>query len=76
MPSISRLEGKIKKVNPNLVHKIEIPIQILDSTKCRELTGWKPKIPIKTTLKGLLEYWDKKNFCFEFFSSRKLIKTL
>ncbi len=47
-------------VNPAFVRPIDIPLQIPDSTKCRELTGWKPRILIKQTLAELLDYWDEK----------------
>ena len=48
------------EVNPNFVRPIDIPVQIPDSTKCRELTGWQPKIPIAQTLTDLLDYWEHK----------------
>ncbi len=48
------------KVNPAFVRKIDIPVQIPDSSKCRELTGWAPQIPMEQTLTDLLEYWDMK----------------
>ena len=59
---ISGLEGKVKEfVNPKFVRKIDIPVQIPDSSKLRDLTGWKPKIDVvNETLPGLLEYWEKK----------------
>jgi len=61
MLEISELKGKVKKwVNPKFVRPIDIPVQICNSQKCRELTGWKPVIPMKKTLKDLLDYWDKK----------------
>jgi GDP-mannose 4,6-dehydratase len=49
-----------KVVNPAFVRPIDIPLQIPDSTKCRTLTGWQPRIPIRQTLAGLLDYWDEK----------------
>jgi GDP-D-mannose dehydratase len=48
------------EVNPAFVRPIDIPCQIPDSSKCRELTGWKPEIPIDYTLGELLDYWDRK----------------
>ena len=61
MLKISGLEGKVeKRIDPKLVRPIDIPVQICDSRKCRNLTGWSPKIPIEETLKDLLDYWDKK----------------
>lgn len=61
MLDLKNLKGKIeKRVDPKLVRPIDIPVQICDTTKCRNLTGWKPKIRIKQTLINLLDYWDKK----------------
>jgi GDPmannose 4,6-dehydratase len=62
MLRISGLEGKVKKkINPAFVRPIDIPIQICDTTKLKNLTGWKPEISIvEKTLPDLLNYWDKK----------------
>ncbi len=48
------------EVNPAFVRKIDIATQIPDSSKCFDLIGWRPKIPIKQTLTDLLGYWDAK----------------
>lgn len=61
MLELSGLAGKVeKKLDPKLVRLIDIPVQICNSQKCRNLTGWKPEIPIEKTLQDLLEYWEKK----------------
>jgi GDP-4-dehydro-6-deoxy-D-mannose reductase len=61
MLEISGLAGKVeKRVDLKLVRPIDIPVQICNSKKCRELTGWKSEIPIDKTLVDLLDYWDKK----------------
>ena len=39
---------------------IEIQYQMGDSTKIKELTGWKPTIPIEQTMSDVLNYWVKK----------------
>ena len=44
-------------VDPSLFRKVDIPIQIPDDTKVRELLGWKPAIPIEQTLRDLVDYW-------------------
>ncbi|MBU0628891.1 MAG: GDP-mannose 4,6-dehydratase [Nanoarchaeota archaeon] len=41
------------------IRKNELPVLIGDNTKFCNATGWKPKIPLKQTLKDLLEYWRK-----------------
>lgn len=61
MLEMTGLKSKVqKKVNPKFVRPIDIPVQICDTQKCRELTGWKPQIPIDKILEDLLDYWRKK----------------
>lgn len=62
MIKISGLEGKVeKKVSPDLYRLIDIPVQVCDANKLRNLTGWEPKINVlDKTLPDLLNYWDKK----------------
>ena len=57
---ISGLEGIQKKTDDRVYRPIDIKIQVGDTTKIKNLTGWKPKIPIDTTLKKLFDYWIKK----------------
>ena len=55
------LKDRVKiSVDPKLVRPIDIPVQICDTHKCRELTGWKPLIPIRQTLEDLIAYYDRK----------------
>jgi len=56
MIEISGLSEVKKVVDPNLVRKIDIPIQYTDSTKMINQTGWKQQIPIVKTLTDLLDY--------------------
>lgn len=42
----------ISKLRP-----VDVPVVLGDCTKFRTLTGWKPQIPIDTTLQDTLEYW-------------------
>jgi len=35
----------------------EVTLQIPDTTKFKEATGWKPEIPFSQTLSDLLDYW-------------------
>jgi GDP-mannose 4,6-dehydratase len=58
---LTSLKGRIRKeVDPKLVRPIDIPVQICDTHKCRELTGWKPTIAIRKTLEDLVEYYSRK----------------
>ena len=47
-----------KEIDRNLVRKIDIPRQLLNSDKMRNLTGWFPIIPVEDMLKSLLKYWE------------------
>src|SRR5262245_26792216 len=43
-------------VDPALVRPSDVTLQIPDTSKFRAATGWRPTIPIETTLRDLLEY--------------------
>lgn len=61
MLGMEGLAGKVeKRIDPKLVRPIDIPVHICNAEKCRNLTGWQPKISIETTLKDLLAYWKQK----------------
>ncbi len=61
MIDIIGLKNKVTtEVNPAFVRKIDIPVQIPNSDKCRKLTGWVPEWDIERTLADLLEYWEAK----------------
>ena len=49
---IIKVEKDIKRFRPN-----DVPVFIGDSSKLKEISGWKPEIPIEKTLKDILEYW-------------------
>lgn len=57
---ISGLQGVEKKVSEKLYRPIDIQIQVGDTAKLRQKTGWKPEIPIEKTLSDLYQYWVKK----------------
>jgi GDP-4-dehydro-6-deoxy-D-mannose reductase len=56
MLSLSFKEIKVEE-DPALFRPSDIPILIGDSTKFKELTGWKPTIEMKETLQRLLNHW-------------------
>ena len=45
------------KVDPARLRPSDVPILYSDCSKFKALTGWKPRIPLETTLKDLLDYW-------------------
>lgn len=61
MLEIKELKEKVELYrNPDLVRKIGFGIQIPNSSKLRQVTGWKPKITMDQTLRDLLDYWERK----------------
>jgi GDPmannose 4,6-dehydratase/GDP-4-dehydro-6-deoxy-D-mannose reductase len=44
------------EVDPGLLRPSDVTLQIPDTTKFREATGWKPGIPVEETLRDLLDY--------------------
>ncbi|MGD0652246.1 MAG: GDP-mannose 4,6-dehydratase [Verrucomicrobiia bacterium] len=57
---ISGLKGVEKKVSEKLYRPIDIQVQIGDTARLREKTGWRTEIPIEQTLSDLYRYWVKK----------------
>jgi len=57
--SLSTAKFKIE-VDPERLRPSDVPILLSDSTKFRKITGWEPKIPLKQTLRDLLEYWRER----------------
>lgn len=56
--SYSTYGGKINvEVDPLLLRPSDVTLQIADTSKFREATGWKPEIPLEDTLRGLLDWW-------------------
>jgi len=48
------------EVLPVKFRPADVTLQIPDCAKFREATDWKPKIPFKETLEGLLNYWRER----------------
>ena len=51
------LEDTKLEIEPKYFRKVDIPIQIPDDSKVRNFLNWKPSIPIKKTLRDLVDYW-------------------
>ena len=49
----------IKLVTPDRIRPTDITLQIPDSTKFREITGWKPTKGLEEICDDLLNYWRK-----------------
>jgi GDPmannose 4,6-dehydratase/GDP-4-dehydro-6-deoxy-D-mannose reductase len=48
------------EVDPSLFRPSDVTLQIPDTAKFRNLTGWKPEIPIEQTFKDLLNYYRER----------------
>ena len=56
--SLSTMKDKIRKeIDPQLVRKIDVNLQIVDISKFQAETGWTPEIPFEETLSEVLRYW-------------------
>lgn len=59
MLNIAKVKAE-KVIDPKLIRPIDIPVQVLNSDKIKQVIGWESKIPIEDTLKGLLNYWMER----------------
>ena len=48
------------KIDNNKIRPVDVPIIEADITKINELTGWKPEIPLRQTIKETLDYWRER----------------
>ena len=45
------------EIDPNKLRPVDVPIIEADITKLNQLTGWKPEISLKQTIRETLDYW-------------------
>lgn len=56
--SLSPMKDKIiKQLDPTLVRKIDVDLQIVDCSKFKRDTGWKPEISFEKLMQDLLNWW-------------------
>lgn len=48
------------EVDPARLRPIDADLQVPDTTRFREHTGWRPEIPFETTLRDLLDHWRER----------------
>ena len=59
--SLSSKQNEIRvEQDPERMRPLDADLQIPDTTKFREHTGWKPEIPFEKTMGDLLNYWRQK----------------
>lgn len=54
--SLSSVKVRIE-VDPARLRPSDVTLQIPDTNRFREQTGWKPTIPFEKTMRDLLDYW-------------------
>lgn len=47
----------VVEIDPERLRPSDVTLQIPDTTKFRNETGWKPEVPFDKTLENLLNYW-------------------
>lgn len=66
--SISSKKDQIEVVtDPVRLRPLDADLQVPDTSKFREHTGWEPQIPFETTMQDLLDYWRgrvREESCF------------
>jgi GDP-4-dehydro-6-deoxy-D-mannose reductase len=54
---MSERKDVVIEEEPKFVRPTSVPRLIGDTSKFRNLTGWKPKIPVDEILQDTLNYW-------------------
>jgi GDP-4-dehydro-6-deoxy-D-mannose reductase len=58
----STLDVEIKlEPDPELFRPVDVPVLLGDATHLVAVTGWKPEIPLETTLRDVLDHWRQTN---------------
>ena len=60
MIKMSTTKGISYVTDPEFVRPTQVPRLIADTSKFRNATGWKPKIPFATILSDTLSYWRSR----------------
>src|SRR6267378_702953 len=55
--SLSSVKGIEVRVDPSRLRPIDADLQVPDTRKFQQHTGWKPEIPFEKTMQDLLDYW-------------------
>ena len=71
MISLSTKKRDIKiEVDPERLRPIDADLQIPDTTKFTNHSGWMPEISFEQTMKDLLEYWRSRVLSGEHYLTR------
>lgn len=55
--SLSTVRDIRVEIDPERLRPIDADLQVPDTTKFRQHTGWMPEIPFEKTMQDLLDYW-------------------
>jgi GDPmannose 4,6-dehydratase len=58
--SYSKITGIQVEVDRERLRPIDADLQVPDTTKFYQHTGWKPEIPYEQTMQDLLDYWRER----------------
>lgn len=58
--SLSTVKDIEIKVDQARLRPSDVTLQIPDTSKFKRLTGWEPRIPFRTTMSDLLNYWRER----------------
>lgn len=58
--SLSSRDDIAVEVDPDRLRPIDADLQVPDTAKFRQHTGWQPVIPFETTMRDLLDYWRNR----------------
>ena len=59
--SLSPMKKKITiEIDQDRIRPLDADLQVPDTTKFKEHTGWEPEIPFEKTMTDLLNYWREK----------------
>lgn len=68
--SMSTVKDIEVETDPDRLRPIDADLQIPDTTKFEQHTGWKPEIPFEKTMSDLLDYWRERAANGEIFLQR------
>lgn len=67
----STIKGKLRvETDPERLRPIDADLQVPNTNKFKEHTGWEPEIPFEQTMHDLLDYWRNRIRCGGAFLTR------
>ena len=65
---LSTSKGLTTEIDHDRIRPIDADLQVPDTTKFREHTGWQPQIPFEKTMQDLLDYWRERTAQSQFLT--------